>query len=696
MNTDFFSRTYLRYSFSGKGFPKGDYTISDERIHTLRVEIFELLFREVVVPTHPQGFGAAHKRPHGVRSSSYPYIRSLILVDAKALLDCLTIVLDDKTATFDETANNVDVMGSWDVEYGTDNDRISSGLAQSLSVEKDPKLLPDRQILVNILSSIFMTDDVVTFDNRLSVREPSQVTEIAKHSFLDFLAKYLELGVFTAPRYLTAEVMKHLCSKGMGGTSEDEVLSLLKALPRSSYELDEILGTVEMTQMTRAALFLYMQGVSRSIDRPSMSDKCQNYFNRAIDCFLKDEDTAYRKRLFEYVTKQCAGGGAVAPDDGNSTFLLRRVLLKRIGELVELDGVQTATLVGELFIEDISMIISSLHSIDSGRVQYAFLRAIVADLPKVDPVAAQELGANLTNKHHHRYLALMTRFQPDMVYSYLSTNQNYRLEDALKLCQDRRLTDGSAYLLERMGDVSGALVLMLQTLDTRMIGLKSIIQESMIGNSLSRSRLNIVSAVKARLHNNEAAQKELACAKQTLSTALDLCERNKNDHLIIENARGPLLWFHVLDRLVNAKHILGATKKSTEYQLTAISTVVSELLLMTMQRMTHHVSHYDLMQKITGDHAGSDLGEFREMLVSMLKTYSTELDVCSNAVKVMRHDIRSLSVQRKNMKVRTTQAYDAYFLVSFIDNYSIFCFLLIRFVAVSFLSAHYRFLRRLY
>ena len=658
MMLTFFSRTYLRYSFSGKGFPRGDNTISDERIHTLRAEIFELLFREVVVTTHRQAFGTAHKRAHGVRSSSYPYIRSLILVDAKALLDCLAIVLDDKTATFDEAANNMDVMGSWDVEYGTDNDRVNSGLAPSLSFEKDPKLLPDRQILVNILSSIFMTDDVVTFDNHFSVREPSQVSENAKNSFLDFLAKHLAtipVAFFTTPRYLTAEVMKRLCSKGMGGTSEDDVLSLLKALPRSSYDLDEILSTVEMTHMTRAALFLYMQGVSRSIDRPSMSVKCQNYFNRTIDCFLKDDDIAYRKRLFEYATKQCAGGcGTVATDDGNSTFLLRRVLLKRIAELIALDGVQTARLVGELFVEDIDMILSSIQSTDSGRVQYAFLHAIVADLPKVDPVAAQELGANLTNEHRHRYLALMTRFQPGMVYSYLSTNQNYRLEDALKLCQDHRLTDGSAYLLERMGDISGALVLMLQTLDTRMIGLKRIIQESMIGTSLSRSRVSTVSAVKARLQNNEAAQKELTGAKLTLNAALDLCERNKNDHLIIENARGPLLWFHVLDKLVNAKHLLGASKKSTEYHLTAISTVLSDLLLMTMQRMTHHVSHYDLMQKITVDHAGSTLGEFREMLVSMLNTYSTELDVCSNAVKVMQHDIRSLSVQRKNMKVRTS------------------------------------------
>merc|ERR1712176_1356179 len=132
------------------------------------------------------------------------------------------------------------------------------------------------------------------------------------------------------------------------------------------------------------------------------------------------------------------------------------------------------------------------------------------------------------------------------------------------------------------------------------------------------------------------------------SAVLDLCERNKNDHLTLNNERGPLLWFHVLDRLVNAKNMLHLTKDSTS----AMSTVLSELLLMTMQRMISNVPLYELIHKITRDHARSDLGEFREMLVSMLKTYSSELDVCSSAVDVMFYDIRRMSYEKKMLKVR--------------------------------------------
>jgi len=284
-------------------------------------------------------------------------------------------------------------------------------------------------------------------------------------------------------------------------------------------------------------------------------------------------------------------------------------------------------------------------------VAYSFLDAVIfGKLNKMDTVASQELLANLTSNHHHKYLTLMANFQPDRVYQYLSTNQSYRLKDALELCQKRKIADASAYLLERMGDVSGALQLMLQTLDTRLVTLRNIFLENDAKSQSFGSRRAFNS--KLSTLQNEVTEKEKNSLKQILSAVLDLCERNKNDHVTLENERGPLLWFHVLDRLVNAKSMLRDPKDSSQHLSASISTMLSELLLMTMQRMMPNVSLYDLLHKITKDHAQSDLGEFREMLVSMLKTYSSELDVCSNAVDVMYHDINHMSMEKKRLKVQ--------------------------------------------
>ena len=74
-------------------------------------------------------------------------------------------------------------------------------------------------------------------------------------------------------------------------------------------------------------------------------------------------------------------------------------------------------------------------------------------------------------------------------------------------------------------------------------------------------------------------------------------------------------------------------------------TVLSDLLKMTMQRMVSKVSLTDLLRKITTDHAGNRLGEFREMLTTMLKTYCSELNVCHSAVKAMNKDVFGLELR---------------------------------------------------
>ena len=587
----------------------------------------------------------------GIRSLPYPYLQALILIDTEAFLDCLEIVLDDPTAQFLDVAPEKSLAVDYAPDMSLERDHSNeSGLEISRPNNSDK--LPNKQRIFDTLASIVMTDpssDVVMscFRQSNARKQVTLLSTKAKDAFLDFLPKYLKLGVVQTSASLTTEIFKRMCSKS--GSPESDIVSLLQALPRSSYELDELLSTIEEAKSTRGSLFLHKVGVSMTLDRPDMSAKCQHHFNRSIDCYLTDKDDEFRKGVFNYAMKECSSG--TTNEASSSSRHFRVTILRRLPELIKLDAVHAAQLVGEMFAVKLNAIILSLEKMDSGRMAYAFLDAIISGkLDKKDTVASQELLANLTSNHHHRYLTLMATFQPERVYQYLSTNQGYRLKDALELCQRRKIADASAYLLERMGDVSGALQLILQTLDTRLVTLRNIFLENNAKNLSFGSRRAF--PPKLSTVQNEVIEKEKVSLKQILSAVLDLCERNKNDHVTLDNERGPLLWFHVLDRLVNAKGMLRDPRDSSQHLSTSISTMLSELLLMTMQRMMSNVSLYDLMQKITNDHARSDLGEFREMLVSMLKTYSSELNVCSNAVNVMYHDINHMSTEKKRLKVQ--------------------------------------------
>lgn len=52
----------------------------------------------------------------------------------------------------------------------------------------------------------------------------------------------------------------------------------------------------------------------------------------------------------------------------------------------------------------------------------------------------------------------------------------YSLDDTLTLCQERNVADATAYLLERKGDVTGALSLALRTLSSRLASLREALQ----------------------------------------------------------------------------------------------------------------------------------------------------------------------------------------------------------------------------
>jgi len=167
---------------------------------------------------------------------------------------------------------------------------------------------------------------------------------------------------------------------------------------------------------------------------------------------------------------------------------------------------------------------------------------------------------------------------------------------------------------------------------------------------------------------NALKEKEILSVKQILIAALDLCERNSSQlqQQPKTAALGSQLWFNVLDRLIHAKGFLRLSKELPEHAL-FVSAVTSELLQLTMQRMVSNIALKDLVNKITMDqfyssggslssvatseHSSCHLGELREMVSCMLKTYRLELNVCENALEVMHYDVGRMSMKKRGLEV---------------------------------------------
>lgn len=69
----------------------------------------------------------------------------------------------------------------------------------------------------------------------------------------------------------------------------------------------------------------------------------------------------------------------------------------------------------------------------------------------------------------------MCRYERESVLKFLETFESYRVENCLRLCQENCIIDAAAFLLERVGDVGSALLLILSSVNEKFVMLDTVI-----------------------------------------------------------------------------------------------------------------------------------------------------------------------------------------------------------------------------
>jgi len=646
---------YLQSCFHGKTFPQEKPLEPEERAHSVKLELLQFLTQESFSPS-PHVKKPVNLLPLvGQRSLPFPYMRILLLVDPRGMLDTLSLALDSADSFLLRPRATSDVDG-W-VDGGSGSNNINNG--------QQPQL-PDKQEIMVDLAAILLPKS--SKDQTLQESNVFQ-SRGAVNAFLDFAAKYVMNGAVQVDKTITFMMLTRV--SGQYSAAKDptdrrslqrQAMDILSALPRDSYDPDKVLGVFNRSRMHRAALLLHQQ-VASSWHEADLDDigLRSRHFLSAIDCYIGDDDPVFRMDVFDYIKKECSGGiseNTQSEEDSSQPTSLRDALFARLSALVHLDALMTARLVAELFDDDLDRVIRALEANDGGEGQFLFLQAIESgDLVEADPVAGSVL--NLTIEHHHKYLELMAKLHPEMVYDYLSTHDNYRTEECLRLCEKYDIADASAYLLERMGNVSSALQLILQTLETRMMGLKRTIRGMGVETIRQQANRRFSQGRHASAVVLPTKQvREVEGVRRILVVALDLCERNSGTFASSsENSDSKFkhgeLWFNVLDRLINAKGFLRLSKEQPEHAK-VMAGVLSELLRLTMQRMVSSVPLSDLVRKVTADHSGSRIGELREMVEGLLATYGYELKVFKGAMTVFQQDARSMRKKQLELQQQGT------------------------------------------
>ena len=637
---------YLQNCFDGRTFPQ-DSKMEDQKVHSVRPQLLQLLLQQRYKKVGVGQKKKRHSKVYGQRALRYPYAHILLLVDPIAMFDTMSMAMNAPDDEFGKEI--IDTMQEWEGDVDGEKKEEHSEANRS----------PQRQDIIRMFLSIIIPDknDIAT-THQSTLHQSKTVV----NAFLDFLAEYLIKGVVRADHSVTFLILTRMAHRYQLAkdldekqASQNQILQLLTALPRDSYKSEEVLGLVQAAGIHRAALLMHQEGASywegsREIGKRAL------HFQKAIDCYIGDADLDFRKEVFAYVKKECSASSEEEEEsktmDNKESLTMRDALASKLKDLVNLDSLLTAELVADLFVEDLDRVISTFEEEDA---RFKFLQAIISgELNKVDQVAAAVLNSHLTMNHHHKYLSLMAKLHPELVYEYLSSHDNYRPEDCLKLCRKHEIADASAYLLERMGNVSSALQLILQTLESRMMNLKRTIRgmsTDFVKTFNARASAHRWKKIEMPMSESyQRQEKEIDGVKRILVVALDVCERNSGN-VSSRTEHGSQLWFNVLDRLINAKGFLRLSKEQPGHAK-VMAGVLSELLRMTMQRMVSSVPLPDLVRKVTSDHSGSRLGELREMIESLLSTYGLELKVFDRSVSIFKYDSQQMQHMHHAIRVK--------------------------------------------
>jgi len=249
------------------------------------------------------------------------------------------------------------------------------------------------------------------------------------------------------------------------------------------------------------------------------------------------------------------------------------------------------------------------------------------------------------------YIQLMAKFESNKVYHYLYSHGNdYPLGDCVKICRDHKITDAEAFLLERTGDISGALELTLQSiqncLETLKMSLRRVGKEGLVSMGILPRGISTDSH--SNNANGQAVLKKLKdgqAIQRNLGVAIEICERSTTEG---GGEQEQALWNYLLDRLLAIKTMLKLNGELSYHRLT-MEAVLTEVMHCAWNKMSVYVPLAQIVRKITDDHSSTHLGELRDIIVSVLEASASENTIYATSVSLVANDVYALVDKRKKI-----------------------------------------------
>jgi hypothetical protein len=291
----------------------------------------------------------------------------------------------------------------------------------------------------------------VAVDRVVDFLGDGQSVDDGSNAKLDFIAGLVSSNRASLPPGATLSLLKFL-SRNFSQSERNDVelreniLEIVKHAPAEALD-DEVLDVARQAGFAVAeAEILLKRGAYRDAIRSLLASEADSHL------------------VFSWYRDIVARGN-------HSSVSFQKAILPDFPRLVEIDARATAEIAVDFAGHQRKEIIDSFEK--DSNAQFRFLGAVVDVLRERDhdhegaervyeasPWIVLLKGKTISNV----FIRLMCRFDPDSVLGYLKSAE-YDIDECLDCCQTNRLRAAQAFLLERKGDLDGALRVQLEEIE---------------------------------------------------------------------------------------------------------------------------------------------------------------------------------------------------------------------------------------
>jgi hypothetical protein len=555
---------YLSCIFHGQSFPQG--SLSPEKALKAKQTCYNFIFSPI-----PVTLAYFQNIKDQTTTRSFPYLRLLLEAGFDDTLAILSYAFDD-----DDVDKRVFIrQADW------------SSIQTTFSKEQSRYYIDStRRFLAEVMMDV-VSNNTPSF---------SQVNIINFYIFLSkYLVRFQRFISFGEQTYY--KMILRLCSNDdvtSKKAREIAVGHLLEIYNPSSSQENEFVQLFEECGFLKLCQVAYMK----------QEDYC-----KMITCYIQDSEDGVE--VFKSI--RCLMFSLVLSEKSKNALI--EAILTNVKDLLILNGSEAVRLILDHLLDKVEAINSMLY--DHPLLQFKFYKYVLQSTHELDRLPNAGVGVVIDKK---RYLELLCLYEPSQCLPFIIDNfKDIPVGDQIQVCKQHGRVDALSWILDKSGDVQGALQVYVEAIEERL-----------------EDAFRIMSAKDE--DNTKKAEDSLAVLRSRLVTGLGLYKsaikllQKHNDPTVHE------LWFSLVDILFRCHRQL---KQETD-----IDPLVADSLLQYTQALISGIVGYMslplLLSKILERNATCKFEQVREIFQHILEAYHYEQSLVESTNHLLLEDVWGL------------------------------------------------------